>query len=1089
MNKLLTILFSIFSIACFSQGTGGKFPVNSTNGTAVSTNLTRGVAAADSAFQFSTNYADTTTANFGFIRLIPGGVIRVAGTQFWVRNQTVNAWVQVTGGGGGGSTITSIGNGFKIGVDLTNNTKSVFGTQGVTLDSTSNANAVSFKLGELNSSSSTASIFTSTRKLLQDTFRVVFQGPIPPSIPSFQNRIEIRGSDLLTHGPEINSLGGMAINNYLVTAAAPGFPGLNTYIDNVFNLGIGYHFVIGEEHAYMDMRGSTQYFAFETGSGTSMALFGTALINHITQLGLKGKVVFGAGLAHGSILADVDNVGSTMLRDSVSIWTRPSVSSTDSVLVKSGLLIKAIAQSSLIGVNIYNSNGTLAGARTVTGGGNSLTFTGISDYRISATTTTIASSVTSGSVGSSGVILDFGQLSSGYGQYIFSNSTAINGGILSFIQSNNANAGSTQETIGQTISITNSGTLPINTSQVLLAQATGGINTALKASAIGSGGINYSAQFLRGAVSLGTAGTESGRLEWNGSVGGVMAFIPNSNFSNFTLTWPADDGTLNQVLTTDGTGTLTWTTPSASVLWNNIGNPTGTQTLTFDDGELNAWTISSDAETFWTKTANSITSGVAELTTLNGLTSGTGFRMTTSSTALAANNELLDLQMSGANAGSSITATGARISVTNTGTTNTNIGLDVTSTGGSSDNWAIAATGNIRLTSANTTQATTSSSFYLNPSALTSGTAMYAPTATLTSGNLIQLVSTSTALAANNEALDISLSGANASNAITATGIRISVTNTNGTSGTNTGINVTASGATTNNIGINSTPNVIIGAPTMDANNPLIAQSRTNTGTDGFRIYLNNGTANTNYGAQGLLASSSYVVDAPSGYGINFSGTRNFTMLNTRQSFFGGTTTTPTAIIHLAAGTTSIPPLRFTSGSLATAGNILAGNVEFLTDKYYATITTGTAVKEITLNDAALTSGTTPVATTNGRLTDGLIFAQGTYTPTLSNTTNVTSSTPVICHYIRIGNQVTVTGSAGVVTTLAVATVLSISLPVSSNFATATDAAGLGQATSAIATNAYVQGNITSDLAELTFIGLSVGGNGTIYFTFTYTII
>lgn len=128
-------------------------------------------------------------------------------------------------------------------------------------------------------------------------------------------------------------------------------------------------------------------------------------------------------------------------------------------------------------------------------------------------------------------------------------------------------------------------------------------------------------------------------------------------------------------------------------------------------------------------------------------------------------------------------------------------------------------------------------------------------------------------------------------------------------------------------------------------------------------------------------------------------------------------------------------------------------------------------------------------ADATGILGTGGIVTSGTYTPTLTNTTNVTSSTPIVCHYTRVGNEVTVTGSVGVVTTLAVATVLGISLPVASNFAATTDAAGVGNASSAIGTNGYIQGNTTTDISELRFIGLSVGGSGTIFFTFTYTII
>ena len=62
-------------------------------------------------------------------------------------------------------------------------------------------------------------------------------------------------------------------------------------------------------------------------------------------------------------------------------------------------------------------------------------------------------------------------------------------------------------------------------------------------------------------------------------------------------------------------------------------------------------------------------------------------------------------------------------------------------------------------------------------------------------------------------------------------------------------------------------------------------------------------------------------------------------------------TTAPTAYLHIKAGTAtaSTAPLKFTSGTLNT--NPEAGAVEFLTDKYYATITTGATRKEIKLVD------------------------------------------------------------------------------------------------------------------------------------------
>lgn len=76
----------------------------------------------------------------------------------------------------------------------------------------------------------------------------------------------------------------------------------------------------------------------------------------------------------------------------------------------------------------------------------------------------------------------------------------------------------------------------------------------------------------------------------------------------------------------------------------------------------------------------------------------------------------------------------------------------------------------------------------------------------------------------------------------------------------------------------------------------------------------------------------------------------------------------PTSRVDIAAGSTTVTPMRFASGALNTTA--LVGGEEFLTDKRYFTITTGAARKEYTLNDVALNSGVVPFTTTNGRLTN-----------------------------------------------------------------------------------------------------------------------
>lgn len=112
---------------------------------------------------------------------------------------------------------------------------------------------------------------------------------------------------------------------------------------------------------------------------------------------------------------------------------------------------------------------------------------------------------------------------------------------------------------------------------------------------------------------------------------------------------------------------------------------------------------------------------------------------------------------------------------------------------------------------------------------LASGTGTFAQTYTgtataatitgnsLTSGNILSLTSSSTAAAAGNTGLNISISGANATNGITRYGLQSAVTATNATSGTNVAGYFSASGATTANYGlIVASGNVGIGvtAPT-----------------------------------------------------------------------------------------------------------------------------------------------------------------------------------------------------------------------------------------------------------------------------------
>lgn len=120
------------------------------------------------------------------------------------------------------------------------------------------------------------------------------------------------------------------------------------------------------------------------------------------------------------------------------------------------------------------------------------------------------------------------------------------------------------------------------------------------------------------------------------------------------------------------------------------------------------------------------------------------------------------------------------------------------------------------------------------------------------------------------------------------------------------------------------------------------------------------------------------------------------------------------------------------------------------------------------------------------RTTLGLV--DGTYTPTITNITNVAASTPYLAHYVRIGNQVIVTGLVDIDPTAAAQIEIDISLPVASNFAASTDCSGVTSCGTDPSRAGNVAGNSTTDRARLTFTPTLID-NRTSGYQFMYTVI
>lgn len=96
---------------------------------------------------------------------------------------------------------------------------------------------------------------------------------------------------------------------------------------------------------------------------------------------------------------------------------------------------------------------------------------------------------------------------------------------------------------------------------------------------------------------------------------------------------------------------------------------------------------------------------------------------------------------------------------------------------------------------------------------------------------------------------------------------------------------------------------------------------------------------------------------------LNFGGTGIERMVITVAGNVGIGVTSPTAVLHLKAGTATAntAPLKFNSGTLLTTAE--AGAVEFLTNAFYGTITTGAARKTFAFLESPTFTGTVTAPT------------------------------------------------------------------------------------------------------------------------------
>lgn len=115
-------------------------------------------------------------------------------------------------------------------------------------------------------------------------------------------------------------------------------------------------------------------------------------------------------------------------------------------------------------------------------------------------------------------------------------------------------------------------------------------------------------------------------------------------------------------------------------------------------------------------------------------------------------------------------------------------------------------------------------------------------------------------------------------------------------------------------------------------------------------------------------------------------------------------------------------------------------------------------------------------------------LASGTYTPTLTNVTNISASTAYVCQYIRVGSVVTVSGKVDIDATAAGAVELGMSLPIASNFAAEENCGGVASCETSGEDPMAIFADFTNDRATFQANKTGTSNHGH-HFTFTYRII
>lgn len=782
-------------------------------------------------------------------------------------------------------------------------------------------------------------------------------------------------------------------------------------------------------------------------------------------------------------------------------------------------------------VNIYNSDGTLTGTRTVNGGNNDLSWNSMGAFTIAT--------------------IDKFDVAAGDAEFIVNNnadiklSTGSGAGVFRLF-----NSGAATLTLSSGLTVTGSATPTGTSGQVLTSNGASSSPTWQTPPGGSPGGLNTQIQYnnsgvfggISGAVTDGTSVSLTGAHLLSPTINGAGVGLatlayPNTALSA-TITFPTTTDTLatlagTEALTNKSVNGVTLTTGgSATAFLNGAGSYT-TPAGTVYTGTTNRLTVTGTvldiAATYVGQssitTLGTITTGIWNATAISNVKGGTGID-TSASTGIA--------QVSGGSWSVSTALANGTTATTQTAADN--------STKVATTAYVDSATGGF-LPIAGRTYTTTT------------GNGLALTTSTLTTGNLVSLASTGTAAGSNTQTvLNIATSGANGTSTQSTWGLDISNTHT-GTSSTNIGMRLTASGGTNNYalitngglVGIgNTTPTAQLDvADTTLAGSGSLAGSALNIAqtfnTSGAPIAMKVNVTNTAAGtasriasfqvggksALGVLLSGSTQLGTDVSVGLgpvnsntgsanidgdalrffshatNFANSYNFWFLaasnQTQTSGTNGginyaTTFAPTSGTGTFSQFLLAPTINQTGGASGiTRGLYINPTITAAADFRALEVANGKTL----LGGALTVTGTTTLATSltgplradAGVVSVDATLVAGTYTPTATNVTNITSSTPNVTSYSRVGNVVTEAGTITVTNTLAVASEVDVSLGVASNLAATTDLNGTATMDSTASVNMYIKGDATNDRASIFFTSAGVGQTSTIYYSFQYKVI